>query len=51
MMQTSDSLSGFVKRSVIIQKDERGYGLRVSGESPVTVESVKEGKSRSSHDD
>ncbi|XP_054156470.1 rho guanine nucleotide exchange factor 12-like [Oppia nitens] len=35
--------SDVFKRCVIIQKDERGYGLRVSGESPVFVESVKEG--------
>ncbi|CAG2115540.1 unnamed protein product [Medioppia subpectinata] len=33
----------YVKRCVIIQKDENGYGLRVSGESPVYVDSVREG--------
>ncbi|XP_064651024.1 uncharacterized protein LOC135502270 isoform X5 [Lineus longissimus] len=31
-----------VQRCVIIQKDEKGYGLTVSGENPVFVESVKE---------
>lgn len=36
-------LNQLTKRCVIIQKDERGYGLRVSGESPVFVESVREG--------
>lgn len=32
------------KHCVIIQRDENGYGLRVSGESPVFVESVKPGQ-------
>ena len=32
------------KHCVIIQKDEKGYGLRVSGESPVFVESVRPGQ-------
>lgn len=33
-----------VQRCVIIQKDEKGYGLTVSGDNPVFVASVKEGK-------
>lgn len=32
-----------VQRCVIIQKDEKGYGLTVSGDNPVFVQSVKEG--------
>ncbi|XP_076438420.1 rho guanine nucleotide exchange factor 11-like isoform X2 [Babylonia areolata] len=34
-------LSGLVQRCVIIQRDERGYGLTVSGDNPVYVASVK----------
>lgn len=33
-----------VQRCVIIQKDEKGYGLTVSGDNPVFVQSVKEGE-------
>ncbi|XP_070202446.1 rho guanine nucleotide exchange factor 11-like isoform X4 [Littorina saxatilis] len=33
--------AGLVQRCVIIQKDERGYGLTVSGDNPVYVASVK----------
>ena len=33
------------KRSVVIHKDAKGFGLTVSGESPVFVQSVKESKS------
>lgn len=33
-----------VQRCVIIQKDEKGYGLTVSGDNPVFVQSVREGK-------
>lgn len=29
-------------RCVMIQKDEKGYGLTVSGDNPVYVQSVKE---------
>ncbi|XP_025100351.1 rho guanine nucleotide exchange factor 12-like isoform X2 [Pomacea canaliculata] len=32
---------GLVQRCVIIQKDEKGYGLTVSGDNPVYVASVK----------
>ncbi|XP_014674125.1 PREDICTED: rho guanine nucleotide exchange factor 11-like [Priapulus caudatus] len=32
-----------IQRCVIIQKDEKGYGLTVSGDNPVFVQSVKEG--------
>lgn len=31
-------------RCIIIQKDEKGFGLRVSGDNPVFVESVRPGK-------
>lgn len=34
---------GLVQRCVIIQKDEKGYGLTVSGDNPVYVASVKPG--------
>uniref|UniRef100_A0A4W5QPT1 Rho guanine nucleotide exchange factor 12 n=1 Tax=Hucho hucho TaxID=62062 RepID=A0A4W5QPT1_9TELE len=33
-----------VQRCVIIQKDENGFGLTVSGDNPVFVQLVKEGK-------
>lgn len=33
-----------VQRCVIITRDENGYGLTVSGDNPVFVQSVKEGK-------
>lgn len=29
---------------VMVQKDEHGYGMKVSGDNPVYVQSVKEGK-------
>uniref|UniRef100_A0A667YJG5 Rho guanine nucleotide exchange factor 12 n=1 Tax=Myripristis murdjan TaxID=586833 RepID=A0A667YJG5_9TELE len=38
------SLAGLVQRCVIIQKDENGFGLTVSGDNPVFVQLVKEGK-------
>ncbi|ELU16615.1 hypothetical protein CAPTEDRAFT_87566, partial [Capitella teleta] len=31
-----------IQRCVIIQRDEKGYGLTVSGDNPVFVRSVKE---------
>lgn len=37
----SDPDSGQVQRCVMIQKDEKGYGLTVSGDNPVFVQSVK----------
>ena len=33
-----------VQRCVIIQRDEKGYGLTVSGDNPVFVQSVKDSK-------
>nr|2OMJ_A Chain A, Rho guanine nucleotide exchange factor 12 [Homo sapiens]2OS6_A Chain A, Rho guanine nucleotide exchange factor 12 [Homo sapiens] len=33
---------GLVQRCVIIQKDDNGFGLTVSGDNPVFVQSVKE---------
>uniref|UniRef100_A0A4W3I8J2 PDZ domain-containing protein n=1 Tax=Callorhinchus milii TaxID=7868 RepID=A0A4W3I8J2_CALMI len=33
---------GLVQRCVIIQRDENGFGLTVSGDNPVFVQSVKE---------
>lgn len=38
-----------VQRCVIIQKDEKGYGLTVSGDNPVFVQSVKEGEISYNH--
>lgn len=38
------SLTGLVQRCVIIQKDENGFGLTVSGDNPVFVQLVKEGE-------
>lgn len=29
---------------VVVNKDEKGYGMKVSGDNPVYVQSVKEGK-------
>lgn len=37
--------SGLVQRCVIIQRDENGFGLTVSGDNPVFVQLVKEGES------
>ncbi|XP_012585184.1 PREDICTED: rho guanine nucleotide exchange factor 12 isoform X2 [Condylura cristata] len=34
--------TGLVQRCVIIQKDDNGFGLTVSGDNPVFVQSVKE---------
>lgn len=31
------------KRNVIIQRDSRGYGIRISGDNPVSIESVNPG--------
>jgi len=31
--------------TVIVHKDENGYGMKVSGDKPVYVQSVTEGKS------
>uniref|UniRef100_A0A8C5TRU2 Rho guanine nucleotide exchange factor 12 n=1 Tax=Malurus cyaneus samueli TaxID=2593467 RepID=A0A8C5TRU2_9PASS len=36
---------GLVQRCVVIQRDENGFGLTVSGDNPVFVQSVKEGES------
>ncbi|XP_042905451.1 rho guanine nucleotide exchange factor 11 isoform X2 [Parasteatoda tepidariorum] len=38
----NDSKDPMVQRCVIIQKDEKGYGLTVSGDNPVFVQSVKD---------
>ena len=32
-----------IQRCVIIQRDDKGYGLTVTGDNPVYVQSVKEG--------
>lgn len=29
---------------VVVNKDEKGYGMKVSGDNPVFVQSVKQGK-------
>uniref|UniRef100_A0A673IN31 Rho guanine nucleotide exchange factor 12-like n=1 Tax=Sinocyclocheilus rhinocerous TaxID=307959 RepID=A0A673IN31_9TELE len=41
-LSLSVCLSGLVQRCVIIQKDENGFGLTVSGDNPVFVQLVKE---------
>uniref|UniRef100_A0A8D2QRY4 Rho guanine nucleotide exchange factor 12 n=1 Tax=Zosterops lateralis melanops TaxID=1220523 RepID=A0A8D2QRY4_ZOSLA len=38
--------TGLVQRCVVIQRDENGFGLTVSGDNPVFVQSVKEGESK-----
>ncbi|KAG8192162.1 hypothetical protein JTE90_027804 [Oedothorax gibbosus] len=38
----TDSKDPMVQRCVIIQKDEKGYGLTVSGDNPVFVQSVRD---------
>ena len=40
---SSSFLSGLVQRFVIFQRDEKGYGLTVSGDNPVFVQSIKKG--------
>ena len=37
-------IAGLVQRCIIVQRDENGYGLTVSGDNPVFVQSVKDGK-------
>lgn len=39
---SKQSSPALVQRCVIVQKDEKGYGLTVSGDNPVFVQSVKE---------
>jgi C-terminal processing protease CtpA/Prc len=34
---------GYEQKNVIIQRDRLGYGLRISGDNPVLVFSVREG--------
>uniref|UniRef100_A0A671NWX3 Rho guanine nucleotide exchange factor 12-like n=1 Tax=Sinocyclocheilus anshuiensis TaxID=1608454 RepID=A0A671NWX3_9TELE len=41
-LSLSVCLSGLVQRCVIIQKDENGFGLTVSGDNPVFIQLVKE---------
>ncbi|XP_061164875.1 rho guanine nucleotide exchange factor 11-like isoform X9 [Saccostrea echinata] len=36
-----ETKEGYIQRCVIIQRDEKGYGLTVRGDNPVYVESVK----------
>nr|XP_006821606.1 PREDICTED: rho guanine nucleotide exchange factor 11-like [Saccoglossus kowalevskii] len=38
----SDPYGQLIQRCVIVQRDEKGYGLTVSGDNPVFVQSVKE---------
>lgn len=40
-------ITGLVQRCVIIQRDENGFGLTVSGDNPVFVQLVKEGETHS----
>lgn len=44
IMGGSNNNNQSVQRCVIITRDETGYGLTVSGDNPVFVQSVKEGK-------
>lgn len=39
----SSPVSHFQTVVVIVHKDENGYGMKVSGDNPVYVQSVKEG--------
>ena len=41
----SIAAQGLIQLCVIVEKDEVGYGLTVSGDKPVYVQSVKESKS------
>uniref|UniRef100_A0A2K6SKW0 Rho guanine nucleotide exchange factor 12 n=1 Tax=Saimiri boliviensis boliviensis TaxID=39432 RepID=A0A2K6SKW0_SAIBB len=41
--ESRSEIYGLVQRCVIIQKDDNGFGLTVSGDNPVFVQSVKEG--------
>lgn len=34
----------FQQVTITVYKDEKGYGMKVSGDNPVYVQSVKEGK-------
>ncbi|XP_022805907.1 rho guanine nucleotide exchange factor 11-like isoform X2 [Stylophora pistillata] len=45
MMDLSENEEGqhLIQHCVIIQRDEKGYGLTVTGDNPVYVQSVKEG--------
>uniref|UniRef100_A0A2K5XST6 Rho guanine nucleotide exchange factor 12 n=1 Tax=Mandrillus leucophaeus TaxID=9568 RepID=A0A2K5XST6_MANLE len=42
--ESRSEIYGLVQRCVVIQKDDNGFGLTVSGDNPVFVQSVKEGK-------
>ncbi|KAJ8034924.1 Rho guanine nucleotide exchange factor 12 [Holothuria leucospilota] len=33
--------TNYIQRCVIVQRDQRGYGLTVSGDNPVRIQSVK----------
>ncbi|GAU88500.1 hypothetical protein RvY_01187-2 [Ramazzottius varieornatus] len=39
----TESDEGLVQRFVVFQRDEKGYGLTVSGDNPVFVQSIKKG--------
>ena len=36
-----------IQRCVIVQRDDKGYGLTVTGDNPVYVQSVKDGTFKS----
>ncbi|XP_019519139.1 PREDICTED: rho guanine nucleotide exchange factor 12 isoform X3 [Hipposideros armiger] len=40
--ESRSEIYGLVQRCVVIQKDDNGFGLTVSGDNPVFVQSVKE---------
>lgn len=41
-LETSSTLPTTTTLTVIVVKDERGYGMKVSGDNPVFVQSVKQ---------
>lgn len=45
LLESTNHPSGqFQVVRVIVNRDEKGYGMKVSGDNPVYVQSVKEGK-------
>ncbi|KAK7065299.1 hypothetical protein SK128_028061, partial [Halocaridina rubra] len=44
IVEGDDSVDSNGLRTVVIHRGERGYGVTVSGESPVIVQDVKDGK-------
>lgn len=42
-MASSTTSHDQLRRNVIIQRDPRGYGIRISGDNPVAIQSVNPG--------